>query len=437
MAGGGGCGGNGGHSVLGAIAAAGEVFDRAGDRPLWVLDAAGTRRALADLAALVSRVAELEARLLTHADTVEAYAEPGATTTAAWLGHATRVTRREAHGKTRLAAALEQHPLTREALARGEVRVEQAQVICRAVDELSKDLEADAASEDPDVRALAADPDLPERAEKHLLAAAEHHDAKVLRILGKRILEVADPARADAHEARALEREEKRAAAKTRFSMADDGHGLSHGRFAIPTTHAAMLRKALLATAAPQHQNAVGGAGTWRLEKPGPQRMGEAFCEYLARYPADKLPHAGGVTATVVVTMTLESLLGGLKAAQLDTGERITAGQARRMACEAGLVPAVLGTRSQVLDQGFRTRFFTDPQRIARIVEQATCEHGTCDVPAAFCHAHHRIPWAHGGTTNKDDLQWLCPRHHTLAHQAMEKAGRPDHRPAPKPPRRT
>ncbi len=353
------------------------------------------------------------------------------------MAHATRVTRREAHGKTRLAAALEQHPLTAEALARGEVRVEQAQVICRAVDELTRDLETDAASEDPDVRALAADPDLPERAEKHLLAAAEHHDAKVLRILGKRILEVADPARADAHEARALEREEKRAAAKTRFSMADDGHGLSHGRFAIPTTHAAMLRKALLATAAPQHQNAVGGAGTWRLEKPGPQRMGEAFCEYVARYPADKLPHAGGVTATVVVTMTLESLLGGLKAAQLDTGERITAGQARRMACEAGLVPAVLGGDSRVLDIGRKGRLFTDPQRIARIVEQATCEHPTCDVPAAFCHAHHRTPWAHGGTTNKADLQWLCPRHHTLAHQALDKAGKPGHKPPPNPPRRT
>ncbi len=259
----------------------------------------------------------------------------------------------------------------------------------------------------------------------------------MLRILGKRILEVADPARADAHEARALEREEKRAAAKTRFSMADDGHGLSHGRFAIPTTHAAMLRKALLATAAPQHQNAVGGAGTWRLEKPGPQRMGEAFCEYLARYPADKLPHAGGVTATVVVTMTLESLLGGLKAAQLDTGERITAGQARRMACEAGLVPAVLGGDSRVLDIGRKGRLFTDPQRIARIVEQATCEHPTCDVPAAFCHAHHRTPWACGGTTNKDDLQWLCPRHHTLAHQALDKAARPEHREPPAPPRRT
>ena len=62
------------------------------------------------------------------------------------------------------------------------------------MDELTRDLETDAASDDPEVRALAADPDLPERAEKHLLAAAEHHDAKVLRILGKRILEVADPA---------------------------------------------------------------------------------------------------------------------------------------------------------------------------------------------------------------------------------------------------
>ncbi len=140
--------------------------------------------------------------------------------------------------------------------------------------------------------------------------------------------------------------------------------------------------------------------------------------------------------------MTLESLLGALTAAQLDTGERISAGQARRMACEAGLVPVVLGGRSQVLDQGLRSRFFTDPQRLAGLVERATCEHPTCDVPAAFCHAHHRVPWSRGGTTDKDDLRWLCPRHHTRIHQAearqvLDRTARPDHRSAPEPPGRT
>ena len=51
----------------------------------------------------------------------------------------------------------------------------------------------------------------------------------------------------------------------------------------------------------------------------------------------------GGVSATVVVTMTVDTLMGGLKAAQLDTGHRISPGLARRLACRAGIIPAVLG----------------------------------------------------------------------------------------------
>ena len=51
--------------------------------------------------------------------------------------------------------------------------------------------------------------------------------------------------------------------------------------------------------------------------------------------PTDRLPDAGGVNATAVVIMTLETLMGGLKAAHLDTGEKISAGQARRLASQA------------------------------------------------------------------------------------------------------
>ena len=63
-------------------------------------------------------------------------------------------------------------------------------------------------------------------------------------------------------------------------------------------------------------------------------------------------PSSGGLNAAVVVTMGLETLLGGLGAATLDSGDRIAPGEARRMACAAGVIPAVLGSRSQLLDLG-------------------------------------------------------------------------------------
>ena len=63
-------------------------------------------------------------------------------------------------------------------------------------------------------------------------------------------------------------------------------------------------------------------------------------------------PAIGGLATTLMVTMELEQLVTGLGVARLGTGEPITAGEARRLACTAALVPAVLGSKSEVLDLG-------------------------------------------------------------------------------------
>ena len=107
--------------------------------------------------------------------------------------------------------------------------------------------------------------------------------------------------------------------------------------------------------------------------------MGRALCEYISRYPAERLPKAGGLNATIVVTMTLDSLLGGLKAAQLDTGGVVAASLARRMACEAGIIPTVLGGNSEVLDLGRTKRFYDRPQRIKALIEHRGCAVEGCD----------------------------------------------------------
>ncbi len=130
------------------------------------------------------------------------------------------------------------------------------------------------------------------------------------------------------------------------------------------------------------------------------------------------------MSATVVVTMTLETLMGGLKAAQLDTGHRISPGLARKLACEAGIIPAVLGTKSQVLDLGRKTRFHTEPQRIALMLEQGGCTVQGCDAPPGMCHAHHDQPWSQGGTTDLTNGRLLCPRHHARAHDPAYETAR-------------
>ena len=160
--------------------------------------------------------------------------------------------------------------------------------------------------------------------------------------------------------------------------MYDDGHGKVHGRFTLDTLTGAALSKALYAIAAPKHQASQGPLGERR---PTPERLGHAFTDYIRRYPTKRLPKTGGLNATVVVLMDLDTLMGGLKAAHLDTGEAISPGAARRLACEAGIIPAVLNGNSQVLDLGRKKRFYTEGQRIAKTIEAGGCEVEGCDAP--------------------------------------------------------
>jgi hypothetical protein len=344
---------------------------------------------------VATQAAQLQLRLLAHADRVDVGGAVVATSPANWLAHQTRTTRPAAHRAARLASRLEEaHPADDQALAAAAINVEQAGVIVDAVDDLPAEV-------DDTVR---------EQAEAFLLREAKDHDATALRILGRRLLEVIDPDAAEAEEARRLEAEEQAARAAASFTMSDDGPGQCHGRFTIPSLHGSMLRKALLALAAPsRHPDRP-------PETPTKHRLGEAFLEYLETHPADTLPHAGGVSATVMVTVDLETLMGGLKAAGLCDGTKISAGEARRLACGAGIVPVVIGGKSQPLDVGRKRRFHTTAQRIALGLRDAGCTAEGCDRPPTLCHVHHDHPWSRGGNTDAKTGRLLCPRHHTLAH---------------------
>ncbi len=365
--------------------------------PVWSMDPTETTAAIADVQAAEAQLAEVKARLLSHATRIDIPAATATSSTANWHAVTSRTTRAQAHRTMRLAAGLEQRDLTRAALAEGQIHVEQAEVILRALAELPDDL----------------DPELVTQAEQQLLEQAQHFDAKALRVLGRRVLEVISPETADAHEAALLEREEHAAAAATRLTMYDDGHGKIHGRFTLDTLTGAMLKKALFAIASPRHQAAKGPLGERR---PTPERLGQAFTELIQRYPTKRLPKTGGLNATVVVLMQLDTLEGRLKAAHLDTGEPISPGAARRLACDAKIIPAVLDGKSQVLDLGRGKRYANEAQRIVKTIEAGGCEIDGCDAPPGITHLHHNERWADGGQTNIDDLIMICPWHHTRAH---------------------
>jgi len=129
-----------------------------------------------------------------------------------------------------------------------------------------------------------------------------------------------------------------------------------------------------------------------------------------------------GVTRTprakLVVTISHEALTGQVRGAGLvDNDEVLSPGTVRRIACEAGIVPMVLGARSQVLDLGDGERFFTPAQRRALGHRDKGCTFPGCTIPPQWCEAHHVVHWADGGLTDLANGTLLCGRHHTVVHQ--------------------
>ena len=248
----------------------------------------------------------------------------------------------------------------------------------------------------------------------HLLEQAQVFDAPTLRRLGKRLFEVVCPEAADAVEGKRLEKEEKRARALAHLSVHDHGDGTSDGRFRLPTLHAHLLKKALEALTSPRR------IGEGRLDPetgtklPHATLLGHGLMELLEHHLSE-LPSQNGSPFTLVVTLGLDALRSGLGVAALDTGHRISAGEARRLACRAGIIPMVLDGDSMPLDVGRERRLFDRYQKHAINQRYHGCAAHNCDRPPAWVEYHHEHPWSRGGATDAGNGISLCPAHHRMA----------------------
>ncbi len=356
--------------------------------------------ALVELAEVEARVCELRLRVLAAADDVAE--QTGARDAAAWVAHATHSSGRDARADLRLAFALERRPVLGAAFRTGLANRAQAGVIARALDELPDDLA----------------PDTIKLAEKTLVAEAEHHDPAALLRLGRRILDVVAPEIAEAVEARHLANLEASAEARMRLGLRSMGDGTTRISGLLPDADAARLATYLHAFTNPRRDEA--GVQV-RSTVPYGHRAARAFCQFLETVDPTRLPVHGGDATALVVTMTLDSLRSELGAATLGTpapdgADRITATQARRLACNAQIIPAVLNGVGEVLDLGRAQRLFSRAQRKALLIRDSTCRAEGCDIPGTWSEAHHLVPWSHGGATDLANAVLLCNRHHHRIH---------------------
>jgi len=154
------------------------------------------------------------------------------------------------------------------------------------------------------------------------------------------------------------------------------------------------------------------------LRSPG-KRRADALMELIDAAGRTSTDDAGRASAKATVTIPLSALMGTLFNAgygTTDLGAILDAGTCRTMACNARLVPVVLGTESQPLDVGRANRTFTPATRAAIVHRDRTCTFPGCDRPAPWCHAHHAIPWWVNGRSKLTNGVLLCSRHHHIVH---------------------
>ncbi|NUQ32580.1 MAG: DUF222 domain-containing protein, partial [Dermatophilaceae bacterium] len=202
------------------------------------------------------------------------------------------------------------------------------------------------------------------------------------------------------------------------FRKVRSSAGFSVFELRLDPEGAAIVESAVDALSAPRPDLCLdGGVGEVDPRTPATRRA-DALLEIVGRGVAAPEGVTRSPRTTLVVTMTLDALLEKVRGAGLlDTDAALSPSAVRRLACEAGIVPLVLGARSEVLDLGYTRRLFSPAQRRALAVRDGGCSFPGCTVPPMWCEAHHVVHWLHGGCTDIANGALLCGRHHTVVHQ--------------------
>lgn len=137
--------------------------------------------------------------------------------------------------------------------------------------------------------------------------------------------------------------------------------------------------------------------------------------------PRDHSPTDSGLAAGTLVGGTV---VGGTVVGGTESGRLLGPETVRRLACDATLIPLVLGTDGEILDWGRAKRLFTPAQTARLWLRDGGCTFPGCDAPAQWTDAHHLVHWADGGPTDLGNAALLCGHHHQLVHR-RRLAGRP------------
>ena len=313
------------------------------------------------------------------------------------LGDALVITRPEARRLVAHAASLAHLPVVASVAAEGKVAREQVAAVASVV-------EAMPAWATPQDQAVV---------EKTLAELAPTHDARSLRKWGRELLARLDQDGPEPHEPEPMVEPHNEAHIMVKPS------GRVRLVAELDPEPGALLTTMISSLTTPNTHDG----------QPDPrscaERAGDALADILYRVAdAGSLPEDGGQKPHVTLTVSLETLQTGIGTATLhsattDGTTTLSAAEARRIACDAEIIPMVLGSRGEPLDVGRASRTVPTAMRKAvTLRDHGHCVFPNCDRPAQWGDIHHIHPWLDQGETKIDNLATLCRRHHVLIHHS-------------------
>lgn len=182
--------------------------------------------------------------------------------------------------------------------------------------------------------------------------------------------------------------------------------------------HSAIIDAGLEGLSAPRTTTDPETGQVLRDTRLAPQRRAEAMVEIFTRAAAADRARSITGTTKLVVMVQLSDLTAGVGGVGTTlTGQQLDAGTVRRLACDAEVIPAVLGADSELLDVGREQRLFEGGVRTSVVVRDRRCTFPHCGRPAPWCRVHHVRHWLDGGRTRLLNGALLCEAHHVVVHQ--------------------
>ena len=295
----------------------------------------------------------------------------------------TNVSAKEAARRARRAKALANTKAFGEALSRGEIGAEHADVLADLTAKLDDDVKASFFDQDPSLTSKAATSS-PEQFARHCrsVIARLERDQGITR------------------------NQQQRRDTYLSLSVQRDGmhriSGLLHPQLGAQVMRALDREVATLAA-----------------DNPDALDRGQLTAQALGHLVSGGHQAERPLEAEILVLCDHTTVTHGLhdhSVCETDSGAILPPETIRRLCCNGRITPILLVDGVPV-NVGREQRLANRPQRRALRAIYRTCGFAGCETPFNRCEIHHVLPWELGGVTDLANLLPLCSRHHHLVHE--------------------